>query len=319
MNEYDDYDFHEDGGDGEFYEVDEEEQQEPDVFNGHNEFRPRMRAARSLAILTQRFIRFLQNRPAGLVDLNGAAEQLNVAQTHKRRIYDVTNVLEGVGLIEKKSKNVIHWKGGQLRRKGGAGALELLPDEEQKVNKLKNELTELEREEMILNTHVRWMKQSISNVCQNQDNYKFAYTTASDLSRVFPDSLSFALEAPPSTSIDINSRVGPMGSSKYQLKMRTFCGPANVYLINNQLDGSKVDTQGDLDTLSGELLTPIKTGSVLTLEDEDNNNSDECEQNIPAPRCSTVQIQKLEPPPYEQDYYCCAVGGSESLLAIFQD
>lgn len=29
----------------------------------------------------------------------------------KRRIYDITNVLEGVGLIEKKSKNNIRWKG----------------------------------------------------------------------------------------------------------------------------------------------------------------------------------------------------------------
>jgi len=28
----------------------------------------------------------------------------------KRRIYDITNVLEGVGLIEKKSKNNILWK-----------------------------------------------------------------------------------------------------------------------------------------------------------------------------------------------------------------
>lgn len=28
----------------------------------------------------------------------------------KRRIYDITNVLEGIGLIEKRSKNVIQWK-----------------------------------------------------------------------------------------------------------------------------------------------------------------------------------------------------------------
>ena len=28
----------------------------------------------------------------------------------KRRIYDITNVLEGIGLIEKKSKNNIQWK-----------------------------------------------------------------------------------------------------------------------------------------------------------------------------------------------------------------
>ena len=28
----------------------------------------------------------------------------------KRRIYDITNVLEGIGLIEKESKNSIKWK-----------------------------------------------------------------------------------------------------------------------------------------------------------------------------------------------------------------
>ena len=39
--------------------------------------------------------------------MNKAAETLNV---QKRRIYDITNVLEGIGLIEKKSKNIIQWK-----------------------------------------------------------------------------------------------------------------------------------------------------------------------------------------------------------------
>ena len=29
----------------------------------------------------------------------------------KRRIYDVTNVLEGIDLIEKTSKNMVKWKG----------------------------------------------------------------------------------------------------------------------------------------------------------------------------------------------------------------
>lgn len=39
-----------------------------------------------------------------------AAPQI-IIQVQKRRIYDITNVLEGVGLIEKKSKNNIRWKG----------------------------------------------------------------------------------------------------------------------------------------------------------------------------------------------------------------
>lgn len=39
-----------------------------------------------------------------------AANSLAVKQ--KRRIYDITNVLEGVGLIEKKNKNIIQWRYG---------------------------------------------------------------------------------------------------------------------------------------------------------------------------------------------------------------
>ena len=33
-----------------------------------------------------------------------------MAVRQKRRIYDITNVLEGIGLIEKKTKNAIQWK-----------------------------------------------------------------------------------------------------------------------------------------------------------------------------------------------------------------
>jgi transcription factor E2F3 len=36
--------------------------------------------------------------------------KLNV---HKRRIYDITNVLEGIDLMEKTIKNKIRWKGTQ--------------------------------------------------------------------------------------------------------------------------------------------------------------------------------------------------------------
>lgn len=49
----------------------------------------------------------LRSAPDGVLDLNKAAEQLRVP---KRRIYDITNVLEGIGLIEKRSKNNIQWK-----------------------------------------------------------------------------------------------------------------------------------------------------------------------------------------------------------------
>lgn len=43
-----------------------------------------------------------------MVDLNKTAEKLQVS---KRRIYDITNVLEGIGYIEK-MKNNVQWVGG---------------------------------------------------------------------------------------------------------------------------------------------------------------------------------------------------------------
>lgn len=60
----------------------------------------------SLGLLTKKFIYLLSESEDGVLDLNWAAEVLDV---QKRRIYDITNVLEGIQLIRKKSKNNIQW------------------------------------------------------------------------------------------------------------------------------------------------------------------------------------------------------------------
>lgn len=60
----------------------------------------------SLNLTTKRFLDLLAQSPDGVVDLNWASQVLDV---QKRRIYDITNVLEGIRLISKKSKNNIQW------------------------------------------------------------------------------------------------------------------------------------------------------------------------------------------------------------------
>lgn len=52
--------------------------------------------------LTKKFIDLIKKAPDQCVDLNRAVEKLEV---QKRRIYDITNVLEGIGLIAKFKKN----------------------------------------------------------------------------------------------------------------------------------------------------------------------------------------------------------------------
>lgn len=64
------------------------------------------RSERSLGMLTKQFIHLLKEEQ-GTLDLNQTANKLGV---QKRRIYDITNVLEGIDLIEKFKKNNVRWK-----------------------------------------------------------------------------------------------------------------------------------------------------------------------------------------------------------------
>lgn len=48
----------------------------------------------------------VKTAPDGVLDLNEVATTLGV---RKRRVYDITNVLDGIHLIQKISKNLIQW------------------------------------------------------------------------------------------------------------------------------------------------------------------------------------------------------------------
>jgi hypothetical protein len=62
----------------------------------------------SLGLLTKKFVLMLRSAPESTIDLNKAARDLGV---QKRRIYDITNVLEGIGLLVKEGKNNVSWNG----------------------------------------------------------------------------------------------------------------------------------------------------------------------------------------------------------------
>lgn len=62
----------------------------------------------SLAVLTRKFVQLIRGEIDQTIDLNKAVDKLKV---QKRRIYDITNVLEGIGYVEKLQKNMIHWMG----------------------------------------------------------------------------------------------------------------------------------------------------------------------------------------------------------------
>ncbi len=64
----------------------------------------RTRNESSLSVLTKKFLDLINSSPNGTIDLNDTVEILKV---QKRRIYDITNVLEGIGYIKKFTKNKV--------------------------------------------------------------------------------------------------------------------------------------------------------------------------------------------------------------------
>lgn len=119
----------------------------------------------------------------GSVDLNIASRILNV---QKRRIYDITNVLEGIGILEKKSKNNIQWKYGNPLISMDA------------TDKFQLETDLLEQKENKLDSMIREIRDEI-----NLQDTNDAYITHSDLSNIeiFKDQTVIIIKAPPEAKL----------------------------------------------------------------------------------------------------------------------
>uniref|UniRef100_A0A2K5CFN3 E2F/DP family winged-helix DNA-binding domain-containing protein n=1 Tax=Aotus nancymaae TaxID=37293 RepID=A0A2K5CFN3_AOTNA len=185
------------------------------------------RHEKSLGLLTTKFVSLLQEAKDGVLDLKLAANTLAVRQ--KRRIYDITNVLEGIGLIEKKSKNSIQWK---LKGVGPGCNTQEIAD---KLIELEAEIEELQEREQELEQHEVWVQQSIRNVTEDVQNSCLAYVTHEDICRCFAGDTLLAIRAPsgcPSQRVPIPE--GLNGQKKYQIHLESVSGPIEVLLVNKE-------------------------------------------------------------------------------------
>ncbi|XP_067120188.1 transcription factor E2F5-like [Centruroides vittatus] len=183
------------------------------------------RHEKSLGLLTTKFVSLLQEAKDGVLDLKVAADTLAVRQ--KRRIYDITNVLEGIGLIEKKSKNSIQWKGAGP----GCNTREI----SDRLIALKDELDLLDQKEKEIDLHRSWVQQSIRNITEEPINHQLAYVSHEDICKCFLGDTLLAIQAPPGTQLEVPMPEKVTGSTKrFLIHLKSCSGPINVLLVNKE-------------------------------------------------------------------------------------
>ncbi|NWR79352.1 E2F2 factor, partial [Centropus unirufus] len=190
----------------------------------------------SLGLLTKKFIRLLNESSDGVVDLNRAAEALGV---QKRRIYDITNVLEGIQLIRKKSKNNIQWMGTGIFEDAAVTA---------KQQALRGELVELARAERRLEQLLQDCTLQLQQLLDDEANQRYPcwgkqggrtgpwgqhLGDLSDLRAIsnFQEQTLIAVKAPPETQLEVPD----FSEDNFQLHLKSTNGPIEVYLCPEEI------------------------------------------------------------------------------------
>ncbi|KAK3154284.1 hypothetical protein QOZ80_2BG0188550 [Eleusine coracana subsp. coracana] len=188
----------------------------------------------SLGLLTKKFINLLKQAPDGILDLNNAAETLEV---QKRRIYDITNVLEGIGLIEKTLKNRIRWKG--LDDSGS--------ELDNGVSALQAEVESLNLQEQALDEHISDMREKLRSLTEDENNQRWLYVTEDDIKGLpcFQNETLIAIKAPHGTTLEVPDpdEAGEYLQRRYRIVLRSTMGPIDVYLVS-QFDEKVEDLGG---------------------------------------------------------------------------
>ncbi|XP_057816257.1 transcription factor E2FA [Cryptomeria japonica] len=214
----------------------------------------------SLGLLTKKFISLIKKADDGVLDLNKAADTLDV---QKRRIYDITNVLEGIGLIEKKLKNRIRWKGLGVSRPG---------DINDEVTSLKADVDNLYSEENKLDERIREMREKLRILSENENNQKWLYVTEEDIKSLpcFQNETLIAIKAPHGTTLEVPDPDEDVDYPRrhYQIILQSTMGPIDVYLVSRFQGKFEEMNPGDMPIVpSSAIRCPVGNTSMSVLHE----------------------------------------------------
>ncbi|XP_077077012.1 transcription factor E2F6 isoform X2 [Siphateles boraxobius] len=199
----------------------------------------------ALGQLTKRFMQLLHTAPNGVLDLNEVTRKLG---TRKRRVYDITNVLTGIHLIKKTSKNKIQWM--------GPGAVSSIGN--QWSPKTKADLLNLKSTEEALDWLIKDCAQQLFALTDLKDNTDSAYVTYEDICKigVFKDQTIIAIRAPEETKLEVPTPT----EESIQIHLKASRGPIHILTCETEGPSDAVDPADTESQL-------VKPAYFLTLEE----------------------------------------------------
>ncbi|XP_070691953.1 transcription factor E2F3-like [Pempheris klunzingeri] len=276
----------------------------------------------SLGLLTKKFVDLLAQSSDGVLDLNLAAETL---QVQKRRLYDITNVLEGIHLIKKKSKNNIQWMGCSLLEVEGALS---------QRQRLTAEVSALGEEEQRLEQLIQRCSLDMRHMSELPSNQKYAYVTYQDIKQLgnLRDQTVIVVKAPTDTKLEV-----PDPDESLSIHLTSTKGPIEVLLCPDEendprspVKNGSMDINGNSPFLkvlqdpssmttspSPSVVPPSSAVSVTTLSPISSPYTSLLQQTEDQIPSSLGPFLNLGPPLLDQDDYLLGLGDDQGISDLF--
>jgi hypothetical protein len=242
---------------------------------------PSCRFDSSLGLLTKKFVELLMG--SNVLDLNEAAVFLDV---QKRRIYDITNVLEGLGIVTKKSKNYVVCKRenvGGLRYPAERSVTKLCPREQSEFEK-------------ILDNQVERMREMLESVFLSPVLQRSLFIAEKDVNFIpdFSEKILIAIRAPHGATLVVPDPSGSVSSKsvkrQYEIFLKSNTGSVEVFLLSShksQYEGAL--HRSEINIAEGELLQNEQCSSSVALGLNWKFNCAGSLRGLPIPKSSIPQ------------------------------
>ncbi|VAH47689.1 transcription factor E2FA-like [Triticum dicoccoides] len=274
------------------------------------------RAEHSLGELTKKFISLLKQAEDGILDLNNVAEILVVK---KRRIYDITNVLEGIGLLEKKLKNRIRWRGLD---DSGANL-------DNEISVLETELENLKLQEKALDNRISEMHEKVRELTEEENNQRWLYLTEDDIKGLpcFQNETLIAIKAPHGTTLEVPDpdEAGDYIQRRYTIVIRSTMGSIDLYLVSKFEENMEELVGVATPPRHANVAEPASTDGFIATEAGQSSRSKDKLPNIqhihrtPDLNAQVGGMAKITPEfDVDADYYLLTDGDASSITDMWR-